>query len=90
MSEVPGTQWKADYNLTDALREAPMIADYRLLDARVAHQFTHFNLTLDIFVANIELEAEAPQGCRWVTNVDTEALPSVMRKIVATVRSSGW
>jgi A/G-specific adenine glycosylase len=90
MSEVPGTQWTGDYNLTDALREAPMIADYRLLDVRVGHQFTHFNLTLDIFVADVEPIAEAPQGCRWVRNIDAEALPSVMRKIVAAVRSSGW
>ena len=30
MSELPGTLWSGDYNLTNALREAPMIADYRL------------------------------------------------------------
>ena len=30
------------------------------------HQFTHFILTLDIFVADVEPIAKAPQGCRWV------------------------
>lgn len=90
MSEVPGTPWTSDYNLTDALRDAPMLADYRRLDGRVSHQFTHFNLTLDIFVADVGHGAKAPQGCRWVKDTDAEALPSVMRKIVAAVRSSGW
>jgi A/G-specific adenine glycosylase len=90
MSEVPGTLWTGDYNLADALREAPMLADYRRLDSRVSHQFTHFNLTLDIFVADVGRGAKAPKGCRWVKDVGAEALPSVMRKIVAAVRSSGW
>ncbi|MEW6437898.1 MAG: A/G-specific adenine glycosylase [Pseudomonadota bacterium] len=90
MSEVPGTLWVVDYNLADALRDAPMLADYRRLDSRVTHQFTHFNLTLDIFVADVGRGAKAPQGCRWVKDIDAEALPSVMRKIVAAVRSSGW
>ncbi len=89
MSEVPGTHWTSDYNLAEALRDAPMMADYRRLDIRVAHQFTHFNLTLDIFVADVGQGAKAPQGCRWVKDIEAEALPSVMRKIVAAVRSSG-
>jgi len=90
MSEVPGTLWTNDYNLADALRDAPMLADYSRLDSRVSHQFTHFNLTLDIFVADVGHGAKAPPGCRWVKDIDAEALPSVMRKIVAAVRSSGW
>jgi A/G-specific adenine glycosylase len=90
MTEVPGTPWAGDYNSADALREAPMMADYQLLDIRIAHQFTHFNLTLDIFVADVGRAAKAPQGCRWVKDIDAEALPSIMRKIVAAVRSSGW
>lgn len=90
MSEMPGTPWTSDYNLADALRETQMMADYRRLDIRVSHQFTHFTLTLDIFAADVGEGARPPQGCRWVRDVDAEALPSVMRKIVAAVRSSGW
>ena len=74
------------------MREAPVIADYRRLTTRVAHAFTHFSLSLDIFVADVAQGTEAPFGCRWVNDadLDAEALPSVMRKIVAAVRSSGW
>jgi A/G-specific adenine glycosylase len=92
MTEFPNTIWAQAYDPGRALREAPMIADYRRLTARVAHVFTHFSLSLDIFVADVARETEAPLGCRWVNSadLDAEALPSVMRKIVAAVRSSGW
>jgi A/G-specific adenine glycosylase len=90
MSEFPGTPWSDDYSSTNALRDAPLIADYYRLDAAVTHQFTHFILTLDIFAADVEPGMHAPQGCRWVSEIETEALPSVMRKVVAAIRSSGW
>ncbi|QAY95956.1 A/G-specific adenine glycosylase [Methylovirgula ligni] len=90
MSEFPGTEWSADYDPTNALRDAPLIADYHRLDVTVMHQFTHFILTLDIFVADGRRGTKPPQGCRWVSDIEAEALPSVMRKVVAAVRSSGW
>jgi A/G-specific adenine glycosylase len=90
MSEFPGTLWGADYNPTNTLRDAPMIAEYHRLDVTVAHQFTHFNLTLDIFVADVRRGEKAPRGCRWVSDIEAEALPSVMRKVVSAVRNSGW
>lgn len=90
MSEFPGTPWNSDYIATNALRDAPLIADYHRLDATVTHQFTHFILTLDIFAADVRRGTKAPQGCRWVSDIESEALPSVMRKAVAAVRNSGW
>jgi A/G-specific adenine glycosylase len=90
MTEFPGTPWTQSYELSEALREVPVMAEYRLLAERVAHVFTHFSLSLDIFIA--DAEGEAPAGYRWVKDADleAEALPSVMRKIVVAVRSSGW
>jgi A/G-specific adenine glycosylase len=92
MTEVPGAIWDDTCNAARALREAPLIADYRQLHARVTHVFTHFSLSLDIFIAHVPQETEAPAGCRWVrdTDLDTEALSSLMRKVIAAVRSSGW
>ncbi len=91
MTELPGTTWADTCDAARALREAPLIADYRKLETRVGHVFTHFSLSLDIFVADVTQEVETPKGCRWVKDVDldAEALPSVMRKVVAVVRSSG-
>jgi A/G-specific adenine glycosylase len=90
MTEFPSTFEMASYDPLTALRAAPLVADYRRLPQTVAHVFTHFSLSLDVFVANVD--SEAPAGCRWVKDADlkTEALPSLMCKVAAAVRSSGW
>ncbi|MGB8276818.1 MAG: A/G-specific adenine glycosylase [Methylovirgula sp.] len=92
MAEIPGTNWSAAFDCEKALREAPLIADYRRLTLDVSHVFTHFSLRLAIFVADIAPATAAPAGCRWVKEdaLGQEALPSLMRKVVAAVRDSGW
>jgi A/G-specific adenine glycosylase len=92
MAEFPNSIATNAYDPGKALREAPVIADYRCLTTPVAHVFTHFSLALDIFLADVPQETEAPVGWRWVNSadLDTEALPSLMRKVVAAVRRSGW
>lgn len=91
MTELPGTIWTSTYEAERALREAPVVADYRQLPTNVTHVFTHFSLSLDIFFADAA-NLTAPAGSRWAkeADLDAEALPSVMRKVVAAVRSSGW
>jgi A/G-specific adenine glycosylase len=89
MTEVPGTPWANDYKLTNALKAAPIIADYRRLPQRVMHQFTHFDLTLDVFVAHVGRRTRAPEGCRWVKDIEAEALPNVMLKVIAVAKASG-
>jgi A/G-specific adenine glycosylase len=56
----------------------------------VSHTFTHFRLELLIYRAVVPLETPLtfwadPQRCRWVArrSLPTEALPSLMRKVVA-------
>jgi A/G-specific adenine glycosylase len=51
----------------------------------VEHGFTHFPLQQVVYVANVPAGARAPAGMRWVAHADLrgEALPNVMRKVVA-------
>jgi A/G-specific adenine glycosylase len=88
MTEIPGTEWSGDFNVSHALREAPMPASYRKLKGTVDHVFTHFALTLSVFVADVPQKAVTPEGCRWVAAraLDGEAFPSLMRKVVALAR----
>ncbi|HYP57047.1 MAG TPA: A/G-specific adenine glycosylase [Beijerinckia sp.] len=90
MTEIPGTLWSEDFDLARALREAPIEANYRKLDAMVEHVFTHFALRLCIYVAAVAQDCPTPPDCRWTRGevLDNEALPSVMRKIVKAARQS--
>jgi A/G-specific adenine glycosylase len=51
----------------------------------VDHVFTHFPLELVVFVAQAPRTTRAPKGARWVGLADLagEALPTVMRKVLA-------
>ncbi len=91
MTEIPGTQWSGDFDVTQALQDVPMPARYRKLVETVEHVFTHFALRLFVFVADVQRNAAAPEGCRWVSDaaLDGEAFPSLMRKVIAVARRSG-
>lgn len=82
MVEVPGGEWRADYPLEEALQDAPLPAGWRRLIAPVRHVFTHFPLELTVFVAELPLEAEAPEGMRFTpfARLREEAFPSVFLK----------
>jgi A/G-specific adenine glycosylase len=51
----------------------------------VRHVFTHFPLELSVYATELSAEAAAPAGTRWVqiSELAGEALPSLMRKVVA-------
>ncbi len=91
MTEIPGTPWSADFDAGAARRLAPMMARYRKLDGFVKHGFTHFELQLSIYVAEVEAGRLAPDDCRWAAaaSLDAEALPSLMRKVIEAARSAG-
>jgi A/G-specific adenine glycosylase len=91
MLEVPCTDW-ADIlpPLPEALRAAPVRADWWAVPATVVHVFTHFRLELMVYRAVVPVSASLtfwadPQRCQWVARRDLNraALPSVMRKIIA-------
>ncbi len=87
MSEVPGSEWSHDFDVADALAAAPHLtrAQWRRVPGMVRHVFTHFPLELAVFVARFPRATPAPTGMRWVERDDLsrEALPNVMRKVLA-------
>jgi A/G-specific adenine glycosylase len=87
MSEFPGSEWATDFDFDCAQRFAPPVsrAKWRRIPGIVRHAFTHFPLELTVFVARVPRAAKAPKGARWVRLADApgEALPNVMRKVLA-------
>jgi A/G-specific adenine glycosylase len=89
MTEVPTTDWTHDFDAAGALAAAPLLAraktKWRRLPDVVTHVFTHFPLELTVYVTDAAAPAAAPPGMRWVALADVagEALPSLMRKVLA-------
>jgi A/G-specific adenine glycosylase len=88
MSEVPGSEWSADFDLDAARDSAPWLGTrlrWRRQAGVVNHVFTHFPLALTVFVATAARKTTAPKGARWarLDNLAHEALPNVMRKVIA-------
>jgi A/G-specific adenine glycosylase len=88
MTEVPGSDWRAMQDDEDALKRAPTLAGttnwHRKLGV-VTHVFTHFPLELVVYTAQVAARTRAPKDMRWVpiATLDGEALPNVMRKVIA-------
>jgi A/G-specific adenine glycosylase len=91
MLEVPSTDW-ADVlpPLNEALRGAPVPGDWWAVPRVVTHTFTHFRLETLVYRAVVPLSAGLtfwadPGRCQWIArrDLDSAALPSVMRKIIA-------
>jgi A/G-specific adenine glycosylase len=88
MTEVPGSEWRAGQEDKAALQQAPElngITRWHRKAGIVTHVFTHFPLELVVYTATVPLRTRAPEGMRWVpiATLDGEALPNVMRKVVA-------
>jgi A/G-specific adenine glycosylase len=87
MTEVPGSDWSHDFDVAHALRSAPRLAKAKWcrLPGVVRHVFTHFPLELTVFVAQVPRATKAPKEARWaaIPNLPGEALPNVMRKVIA-------
>ncbi len=82
MTEIPTSEWREGPMplLRAAEREAPVKARWKLLTGGIHHVFTHFSLELSVAVATSSGRCRG----RWVApqDLDGEALPSVMRKII--------
>jgi A/G-specific adenine glycosylase len=79
MYEPPGTPWGQEFGKE---KDAPLSARYQKLAGTVRHAFTHFELELEVYLA----EKVAPeQGLGvWapLDSLDEFALPNVMRKVL--------
>jgi A/G-specific adenine glycosylase len=85
MIEVPSTPWREE-RPRDPARSAPVRAKWDKSAGRIEHTFTHFHLELDVWRAKAILDdGSKSNACQWVALRDlaSEALPSVMRKVVA-------
>jgi A/G-specific adenine glycosylase len=87
MTELPGTMWRsASWGKAEAIAAAPMRAGWRHV-GDVRHVFTHFELLLDVYAASVPA-IEAEGFLRSTADLAEEALPSVMRKVVAVARTA--
>ncbi len=88
MLEFPSTDWGGE-PAGDPGRDAPVKAKWRQVPGEVEHVFTHFRLVLDVWRADDPVPpANVPDGdFRWIERHELagEALPSVMKKVVAAV-----
>ena len=88
MTEVPGSDWLAAQDDRAALQQAPEltgISPWHRKAGIVTHVFTHFPLELVVYTGKVPARARAPEGMRWVpvATLADEALPNVMRKVIA-------
>jgi A/G-specific adenine glycosylase len=91
MTEFPGTAWTGQNELSAEDLQPPLPVDLHFLPGRVDHVFTHFALSLRVHLGEALAGVTAPPGFRFVSPLalDAEALPSLMRKVVAHVRAFG-
>jgi A/G-specific adenine glycosylase len=81
MIEVPSTPWReAEWNDPEALAHAPAAAAWTKLPGTVRHGFTHFPLTLAVWVATSETP---PEGI-WARpdQFKDHAFPTLTKKVV--------
>jgi A/G-specific adenine glycosylase len=85
MTEFPSTEWREDRSRG----EPPFAANWRETGLEINHTFTHFHLVLDLKTARVI--GEAPPGLRFVArdDLEDEALPSLMRKVMKAARGAG-
>jgi A/G-specific adenine glycosylase len=82
MTELPGTPWRPrPWTAAEWQAHAPIPAPWREAGT-VRHGFTHFELHLTLVAAEVPTIA-APGFLRPAAALESEALPSVMRKCVA-------
>ena len=88
MTEVPTSEWLAGHDDKAARGQAPDlkgVSRWHRKAGVVTHVFTHFPLELVIYTASVAARTRAPDGMRWVpvATLKDEALPNVMRKVIA-------
>jgi A/G-specific adenine glycosylase len=91
MLEVPSTDWGDTMApINELLQAAPARAEWWAVPGVVVHTFTHFRLEMMVYRAVVGRDCTLtfwadPRRCSWVSRRDlhSQALPSVMRKIIA-------
>ncbi len=95
MTEVPGSDWLAGQDDAKAKQQAPdmkRLSRWQRKVGVVTHVFTHFPLELVVYTAKAEARMRPPERMRWVplATLAGEALPNVMRKVIAKCWDDGF
>ena len=82
MTEVPGTSWTSRIDGETGPDAAPFGSDWRF-SGQITHVFTHFTLTLDVFLAEVDGRMALDESW-WSapSELPFEALPTVMKKVI--------
>ena len=88
MTEVPTSEWVAGQDDKAGAKQAPVLKGatrWHRKAGHVTHVFTHFPLELVVYTASVAARSRAPENMRWVpiSTLKDEALPNVMRKVIA-------
>ncbi len=85
-TDLPGTPWRdTPWTEQEILAAAPMPADWRPMGA-VRHAFTHFELRIAVFAAQVHTIVGDGFLCP-ASEIDDQALASVMRKCIRIATS---
>ena len=83
MRALPTGPWQA---VQPGIADAPIAADWTMLNATVSHVFTHFDLQLALATARVERHA-LPDGATWwpVESLGEAGLPTVFAKAAKAI-----
>jgi A/G-specific adenine glycosylase len=86
MSEVPTTDWNSNRDGETSVDAAPLSLDWRKHNS-IKHVFTHFELTLFVYSAEISTQdmANAKLADGWWSDpeqIKNEALPNLIKKVI--------
>ena len=88
MLELPGTEWRPDpWAREQALAWAPAAADWRLAGSAM-HGFTHFELRVDVYAAQVAAISPGDGLLRHADLLASEALPTAMRRCIQVVQAA--
>lgn len=82
MTEVPTSRWTASQDGALGMEAAPFDDNWRMVGT-IKHVFTHFELRLDVYRADLAIKTNVEEGW-WSAEADLmqEALPTVMKKAI--------
>jgi A/G-specific adenine glycosylase len=89
MMEIPSSNWRENkWCVEEAIKEAPLIADWQTLPGTVRHVFTHFHLHLIVLCTRTHrMRTNAGVWC-IPDQFSEHALPSVMKKVIRHVSAA--
>lgn len=81
MMQPPLGPWTDAFPSTEeAMKQAPFKANWKKRIGVVRHGFTHFELEIEVYVAEVKRRPKV-EG-RWIKELQTAAIPTAMKKIV--------